>query len=136
MKKIKCLLLIMYLIVITGCNRNQFNMKGTSTMDIEFEQGIFNDKNWDENIGTYKKDVIPNKETAVAVAVQIFNGMEKKSYAEKYVPQSVFYDEVDGIWIVSFWEENNNDEMITLGNDCSIALKKNNGQILRIWFGE
>lgn len=136
MKKIKFILIIMLFILITGCNKKQSDAKGDSTVNIEFEKGVFYDKDWDEKIGTYQQDVIPDKETAIQVATQIFNGMEKNSKVEKYIPQSVFFDEIDDIWIVSFWEEKGDNEMLTVGDDCSIAIKKKNGQVLRIWFGE
>ena len=135
MKKI-LLLLIMLLILITSCNKQQSDMEEDFSMNIEFERGIFYNKNWNEKVGTYEQDVIPDEHTAIEVAIQIFNGMKKNSKVEKYVPQSVFYDEIDGIWIVSFWEEKEVDEMFTVGDDCSIAMKRKDGQVLRIWFGE
>lgn len=136
MKKTSYLLLIIFLILATGCNKVQSDTKGDSSVNIEFKKGTYYDKNWEEETGTYQQDVIPDKDTAVKIATQIFNGMEKNSDMEKYVPQSVFYDEIDGIWIVSFWEKKEDSEMLTVGDDCSIALKRKNGQVLRIWFGE
>ena len=100
---------------------------------IELEKGIFLDKNWDETVGTYRGAVVPNEEVALEIAKEIFDAMEKSDAAQEYVPQSVFYDEQDGIWIVSFWEET---DEITVGGDCSIAIQKSDGRVLRIWFGE
>lgn len=100
---------------------------------VDFEAGIFFDKHWDETVGTYEGAVVPNKETAIEVAKSIFNGMEKNNDAQQYVPQTVFYDEQDGIWIVSFWKESNE---IIVGGDCSIAIQKEDGKVLRIWYGE
>ena len=59
--------------------------------------------------------------------------MEKSKAAQDYEPQSVFYDDQDEIWIVSFRKDS--DEIIA-GGDCSIALQKKDGRVLRIWFGE
>ncbi|MBQ3084049.1 MAG: hypothetical protein IJC46_01175 [Clostridia bacterium] len=41
--------------------------------------------------------------------------------------------EKDEVWLVSFWKET---EEITVGGDCSIAIQKSDGKVLRIWFGE
>lgn len=101
---------------------------------IKYESGNFHDKNWSETIGTYSGNaVIPDEETALKIAKAIFDGMEKSKDAQKYVPQSVFYDNQDEIWIVSFGENSN---QLTLGGDCNIALQKKDGKVLRIWFGE
>lgn len=101
---------------------------------IQYESGIFHDKNWSETVGTYRGEaVIPDEETALKVAEAIFDGMEKSKKAQKYVPQSVFYDDQDEIWIVSFWKDSS---QAMLGGDCSIAMQKKDGKVLRIWFGE
>ena len=101
---------------------------------ITYETGVFYDKNWNETIGTYSGEpVIPNADTALSIAEAIFDGMKKSEKAQGYVPQNVFYDEEDEIWIVSFWGDSKKDN---LGGDCSIALQKKDGKVLRIWFGE
>ncbi len=100
---------------------------------VKYESGIYYDKNWDETVGTYTESVIPDKDTALEVATVIFNGMDKSRGAKEYVPKSVFYDDQDEIWIVSFGKDS--DEII-LGGDCSIAIQKKDGKVLRIWFGE
>ena len=100
---------------------------------IRFDLGTFFAKNWDSTEGRYEKAAIPNKEIAVEVASAIFEGMEKSKEAQEYVPQCVFYDEQDEVWIVSFWKEHTEN---TVGACCSIAIQKADGKILRIWFGE
>ena len=100
---------------------------------VKYESGIYYDKNWDETVGTYTESVIPDKDTALEVATVIFNGMDKSRGAKEYVPKSVFYDDQDEIWIVSFGKNSN---QITLGGDCNIAMQKKDGKVLRIWFGE
>lgn len=131
MKKFVIISLCVAIMMIAGCNEIQND--GDENMNVEFQTGIYHDKDWNEPIGTYQEDVIPSKEVALKVAVQIFEGMQKSSSAQKYVPQSVFFDEQDEVWIVSFWEQT--DEMVA-GADCSIALQKADGKVLRIWFGE
>ena len=92
---------------------------------------------WNDNIGTYQHPVIPNEEVAVSVANQIFKGMIGNELRENYVPQRVIYDEVDEIWVVSFWaNDDTDDKIITVGGDCSIAIRKEDGKVLKIWFGE
>lgn len=100
---------------------------------IKFESGTYFNKNWDDAVGTYKNAVVPNQDVALEIAQAIFKGMDKSDEAQALVPQSVFYDEKDGIWIVSFGKASNS---ITIGGDCNIAIQKEDGKILRIWFGE
>lgn len=126
MKIIGVLLSFIVIFFLSSC-KNDF---GEQT-DMIYNEGIYFNKNWDEEIGSYKKDVIPDKETAIAVAIQIFNGMEKSENATNFVPKSVFFDESDEIWIVSF--ASNNDEE---GMDCCIAIQKKDGKVIRIWYGE
>lgn len=109
------------------------NIKKEDSSMINYESGIFYDKNWSETVGTYTGAVIPDKETALEIAKVIFNGMDKSKEVEEYVPKSVFFDCQDEIWIISFWKDS--DEII-LGGDCSIAIQKADGKVLRIWFGE
>ena len=99
---------------------------------MQYQTGIFYDKNWDDPVGTYNGDVIPNENTAISIATQIFDSMEKSNAYDHFKPQAVFYDEQDAVWIVSLY---NSEEMHT-GGDCNIAMQKRDGKILRIWFGE
>lgn len=129
MKKFICLIVsILFISVLFSSCDNKVENK-----DVVYKSGIYDNKNWDESIGTYVMDVIPDEETALKTAEAIFNGMEKSETAQEYVPQSVYYDEQDGIWIISFWQES---DEATLGNDCNIAMQKKDGKVLRIWFGE
>lgn len=131
MKRISLLLLIMVLL-FAGCKNN--TEEGDSDMrDIKYESGVFHDKNWNEKIGTYVDVAVPDKETAIKIASAVIIPMQDKGYAKNYSVQSVFFDNTDEVWIVSFWEDKGDK---TTGADCSIAIKKSNSQILRIWFGE
>lgn len=122
-------LIVLSMISCSACEKN----KKENDM-IKYESGNFHNKNWNETIGTYsRKAVIPDEETAIKIAKAIFDGMEKSKEAQEYVPQSVFYDNQDEVWIVSFWKNSN---QLTLGGDCNIALQKRDGKVLRIWFGE
>ena len=126
MKKIGIMVIaILGMILCLSCSQ-----KGERV--VEFETGSYFDKNWDESIGTYKGAVIPDKDTAMNMAISIFDGMSKSEEVAEYVVQSIFYDEQDEIWIVSFWKDSEN----IIGGDCSIALQKKDGKVIRIWFGE
>ena len=121
---------IISIVSAIGCT----NTKKNETDAIDFQSGIYSNKNWDvKDAGTYEKAVVPDKETAIKIAEAIFDGMEKSKSAERYVPQTIFYDEQDEIWIVSFWEDR--PENIA-GADCSIAIRKADGKVMIIQFGE
>ena len=128
-KTLAVLVIILSTISCTACGTS----KGENDM-IKYESGNFHDKNWSETVGTYRgKAVIPDEETALKIAEAIFDGMEKSKDTQEYAPQSVFYDNQDEIWIVSFWKNSN---QITIGGECNIAMQKKDGKVLRIWFGE
>lgn len=124
----------------TEIKKGNAEIKYESWQDIiEYETGQFYNKNWNETFGTYnKKAVIPDKETAIKAAQAIFDGMEKSEKVQEYVPQYVFYDNQDEVWIVAFWKrlDENTSDMVTVGEDCCIALQKKDGKVLRIWFEE
>lgn len=141
MKRIVILSLL--LCMLMGCAQNPSDGNGQEApigMPATYESGIYHDKNWDDHTGSYENNVIPDMETAITVASAIFDAMEKSSAAEKFTPQDVFYDEVDGIWIVSFWESIPDDTQdsapVVVGDCCSIAIREADGTVLRIWFGE
>ena len=46
---------------------------------IEFESGVYFDKNWDDTVGTYEGNVVPTKEIAISIAQAIFEGMENEN---------------------------------------------------------
>ena len=59
--------------------------------------------------------------------------MDKNKEVQKYIPKSIFYDNQDKIWIVSFGKKTNE---ITVGENCNIAIQETDGKVLRIWFDE
>lgn len=131
MKRIILLLLpiVLSVALFSACEP----LKKNKTDMVKFESGNYSNRDWNETVGTYQKAAVPNEKVALEIAQAIFNEMDKSEEAQEYVPQSIFYDEQDEIWIVSFWKESNE---ITLGGDCSIAIQKVDGKVLRIWFGE
>lgn len=101
--------------------------------NIQYDEGTYASKDWSETVGTYTYDVVNTKETAIEMAVAVYNGMDKSNDMSDLTPTSVFYDKQDEIWIVSFSKKSEKD---TVGGDCSIAIQKKDGKVLRIWFGE
>lgn len=124
--------LLLFSFVLEGC-ASETICAGDDGMQVSFQTGTYYNKKWEETIGSYQYDAIPNQEVAVKVASQIFEGMQKSEAAQGYVPYSVFFDSQDEIWIVSFREKT---DEVMVGGDCNIALQKKDGKVLRIWFGE
>lgn len=128
MKKIYLTVLaILILFMFTSCNNKGDNQ------DLKYQEGIFYDKNWSDTVGTYEGNVVETKETAVAIATAVYNGIDKSQSMSNFTPQCVFFDKQDEIWIVSFCTDSKEN---VVGGDCSIAIQKQDGRVLRIWFGE
>lgn len=131
MKKLLICMTVVAMLFLSSCSDQKHGMEESM---IEYKIGVFDFKNWLEQDGAYQGDVIPNEKVAVLVATQIFNGIDKNIAEQAYIPQQVFYDEEDEVWIVSFWPEDEEMGLTTLGGDCSIAMQKKDGKVLRIWF--
>lgn len=127
------LIVLVLLLNIISCSACEKVQKENDM--VEYKTGVFYDKHWDETEGTYTGDAIPDEKTALKIAQAIFDGIATNQTVNKYVPQKVFYDSQDEIWIVSFWE-NSIQDVLTVGGCCSIAMQKKDGKVLRIWFGE
>lgn len=127
MKKCIAISVLLLSLLLSSCAND------TSDQEIQFEEGIFYDKNWSDTAGTYTGNVVESKETAVAIATAVYNGMRKSQSMSNLTPQSVFFDSQDEIWIVTFGTDGKKN---AAGGDCSIAIQKQDGRILRIWFGE
>ena len=121
--------LIITVFFLLSCNT--LNPKPES---IAFDSGIYFDKNWDSNVGTYYGSVVLDKECAIAIATAIHDTLPDKE-KEYRVPSSVFFDEEDDIWIVCF-SRPTSEGVYWLGGDCCIALQKSDGKVVRIWYGE
>ena len=114
-------------VLTVGCNKND-------GVKVLLESGYCDNIDWDDPFGTYQEDVIPNEQVAVNVAIQIFDGISKDSYEEKYIPQLVVFDESCEVWIVTFWPDQSDTNEVTVGGDCNIAIQKKDGKVLRIWW--
>ena len=127
MKKCIAISLLLLSLLLVSCGNDM------SDREIQFEEGIFYDKNWSDTVGSYEGNVVETKETAVAIATAVYNGIDKSQSMSNFTPQSVFFDSQDEIWIVTFGTDGKDN---VAGGDCSIAIQKLDGRILRIWFGE
>ena len=97
---------------------------------IDRDSSIFN--YWTDNEGVYMGDVIPDEESAIAIATAIYNSIPQNGKQKEYVVQGVMYDTKVEVWIVTFGENNSK----VAGGDCSIVLQKKDGKVVKIWFGE
>lgn len=120
------------LIILAG-TLMMLSFSACTSKSIQYDEGIYANKDWSETVGSYTSDVVNSKETAIQIAVAVYNGMDKSNDMDDLTPTSVFYDEQDEIWIISFSKKSAKNEV---GGDCSIAIQKEDGKVLRIWFGE
>ena len=118
-------------------DNNESIVDGESETMIELETGIYYNKNWDASEGTYYGDAVPNEKVAVEIASSIFEAFMSE-FEHNYVPQRVFYDVEEDIWIISFWEPiiPNKDGSVTIGSSYTIAIRKKDGKVMRIWARE
>lgn len=79
-----------------------------------------------------KKDVIPNMECAMDVAQVIYDNLFKTPEDELVIINAHYIDS-HNMWVVSFGYP---PEKAIMGGGISIALSKENGEVLSIWPGE
>ena len=135
MKKIIALALIpaMLLMTVTGCTQAQKEAKQAKKAE---QLQTFYDENWDNDSGSYEKDVLPTKEAAEAVAQQIFDSIKEEYGKEEYELIYATYYKAENAWMVFFhrpWKEG---ELMPMGGGCTIALNKANGQVVRVFWGQ
>lgn len=82
-----------------------------------------------EEVGVIKTDCAPDMQSAVRIANIAFVNCQQQGRFKNYELQSVFYDESDCVWVVSYWEPIKN----AFGSSVSIAVSQKNGEILKIW---
>lgn len=135
----------MVIALLIGCQKKvefggeeKINIETKMNNSVKFETGTYPRKNWEEPIGTYKNAVIPNKDVALQMATMIFESMERSTTTQKYIADSVFYDEEDEFWVVHFGisTQELEDGTAIAGGGCCIALQEKDGKVLRIWFEE
>ena len=85
MKKCIAISILLLSSLLVSCGNDM------SDREIQFEEGIFYDKNWSDTAGTYTGKVVESKETAVAIATAVYNGMHKSQSMSDLTPQSVYF---------------------------------------------
>ena len=128
-KSIAVVLLLSLILSLTGCERSQIEVNYSN---IEVTEGIYPNKNWNEIMFPISDPCIPDKETAVSLAQTILVNFQKKGKFIDYVPQYVFYDTQDHIWIISFWKDIEG----YIGASFSIAIKEDDAQVIKMWVDE
>ena len=100
------------------------------------ESGVFSEKYWDDPALSYDFVAVPDANVALEIAEAVFDAFKDKGYGavSGQVPQSIFFDTEDEVWIVSFWENQTGDVMKTDG-DFNIAIQKSDGKVLTMWIG-
>ena len=102
-------------------------------MSYTYRTGIYHNKEWSDDWGTYTSEALPNAETAIAVALVLFDNVKEHNIGHKYVLNSVFFDTEDNFWVITFSQSI--DSSID-GGEFNIAMDKASGRVLRMWFAE
>ena len=130
-----CSQLIIFLIVLVcSCTYGQTDSKGEG-FNVDYCEGTYYNRNWDEPVGSYIGDIVPNMECAIQLSSMIFSQLLNSEAYVHMTPNYVFYDIEEKVWIVSFWDstkENNASEAF-VGDCISIAIQASDGKVLRIW---
>ena len=132
MRKISLVLLLTFLclFVLSSCNAQNSNV----VQNVQY--GVYSDKKWEATQSAGEYAAVPDIDTAVEIAVSIFNGIERKRIHEGQKVQYVFFDTEDEVWIVSFWKDRGYGPyaMIAEGS-FNIAIQKSDAKVLRMWVG-
>jgi hypothetical protein len=105
--------------------------------NVDYEEGVYYDKNWHDTIGSYSGNIVPTAECAVNLASVIFSSIPQFAVDAHMTPNSVFWDIEDGVWIVTFWDSSkDNENEVYIGYCINIAIQASDGKVLRLWAGE
>lgn len=126
---------------ILAYHNNNFSNEQTNSdySKIKFLSGEYYNKIWnqDDVQNIFDSNCVPDMESAVQIANVIFYNKQKQGLFKEYKLQSVFYDESDDVWIISFWKPYDEKNcLITVGSDFNIAISQRNGEVLTYWVGE
>lgn len=117
-----CLILIIFLVDFES---------GNAKTEITYKTGTFKDYNKKSNV-IYEDVAIPDKETAIAIAIAIFKTIPKTANTQEYIPQEVFFDTENEVWIVTF--ANTNPQNKSEKGRWRIALNKEDSSVYLVWF--
>ncbi len=138
MKKLYLVIIITTVFLISGCNNKEIEEENkiNNTENVMYEEGIYQDKDWDLLEFPIEMTCVPDKETAISIANDIMINFQKQGSFKGYIPQHVFLDTEDNFWVVSFWPNVEENNATYVGASLSIAIKKENAQILKMWVDE
>lgn len=128
MRRILALVLAVCLIIIIFLVDSK---NGDVQTEITYKTGTFKDYNKKSNV-IYENVAIPDKETAIAIAIAIFKTIPKTANTQEYIPQEVFFDTENEVWIVTF--ANTNPQNKSEKGKWRIALKMKDSSVYSIWF--
>ena len=126
-------LLIVGLIIMLVSSATVIRAEEYVSVINDFDSGVFDDKDWDSKIGTYDGDIVTDADIAKGIASIVLKKLQNEGMAIGYKEHSVFYDNQDCFWVISYAE---NEDIWTDGGDLSVAIQKSDAAILRVWFGE
>ena len=106
------------------------NEENLNISELPYEEGKWKNKDWDKIELPFEEICIPDKETAIQITSAFVKAFQHKKLFINYKPQSVFYDIEDEIWIVSFCEGD------VPGASLTIAIRKDNAEVVKMWLGE
>ena len=81
--------------------------------------------------GAILGDYVDNAVTAQSIGDAVIKSIVGEDKFNKLIGCSVSYDEKNGIWLI-----NRNMGPDVAGGDYTCAIRKNNGEILKVWVGE
>lgn len=114
-------------------DNTQKNTEGEGELSYTYRTGVYHNKDWSDDWGTYTAAAIPNVKTAISIASELFQNLQSDGIGQNYVLSSVFFDTEDNIWIITFSQST--DSSID-GGEFNVALDKSSGTVLRMWFAE
>ena len=143
------LMLIILILFLTGCESNYFyennysyecncssEWKNDDIQDNVYREGIWYNKDWAAIEFPVEEDCVPDKETAVAVSRIYLERFQQQGYFIDYTLLEVFYDTVDRIWIITFSESKFSEGTYYIGACFSIAIRRENAEVIKMWVGE
>lgn len=139
MKKLSLLLLSVALCMalLAGCNQSPVKKRMEIQVDGITVPGMVVPSFWDFAAEVvqfpYLGAAIPDQDTAIEYTQVIFQGMNGGRLAKKYVPTALFFDEEQEVWITTFTKKGSDPETAS-GRRYRIAVRKADGEVLRIWW--
>ena len=135
MKKVVTLLVVL-LIFLSGCASKVIvetysgDMREVNCYDRAY---LGYPKDWVDTSYSIETAAVPNKETAIKIAMAIFedlrNGEDQESLKDSAI-QAVVYDGKAGVWEVGFWPDDS-----ASGQGVVIKIQKSDAQVVGIYMG-